>query len=60
MASKYPCNECYGNEGWEVLRAKWMENYQLGHPLENGVGVERLVVLRGLWRWRRIGFKWKR
>jgi hypothetical protein len=48
IASKYPCIECYGNEEWNGLRAKWMESYRLGHPLENGEGVERLSGVEGV------------
>ena len=42
VPSKYPCNECYGKNEWEDLRGRWMENYRLGHPLEDGEEVKRL------------------
>jgi hypothetical protein len=35
MTSRYPCLKCYGKDEWEELRARWMENYRLGHPLDN-------------------------
>lgn len=45
ITSKYPCLECYGKEEWQELRARWMKNYQLGHPLDK---VEEVEVLSGV------------
>lgn len=48
VTSKYPCIECYGKEEWEELRARWMENYRLGHPLDKAEDVEDLSGVAGV------------
>jgi hypothetical protein len=32
---------------WEGVRKAWMENYQLGHPLDKVEAVERLSGMEG-------------
>ncbi|XPS76748.1 hypothetical protein M3J09_008795 [Ascochyta lentis] len=46
FTSKYPCIECYMKSEWQGLRSAWMDNYQLGHPLDRGEDVERLSGVR--------------
>ncbi|KAF1927857.1 uncharacterized protein M421DRAFT_5536 [Didymella exigua CBS 183.55] len=46
MTSKYPCIECYRKGEWEALRARWMENYRLGHPLDKVEDIEVLEWCR--------------
>jgi hypothetical protein len=46
MQSRYPCRECYMRPEWEDMRRAWMENYQLGHPMDRSEDLERLAGIR--------------
>ncbi|KAF3045737.1 hypothetical protein E8E11_007967 [Didymella keratinophila] len=48
VTSKYPCLECYDKEDWKELRARWMENYRLGHPLDKADEVETFSGVAGV------------
>lgn len=41
--SRYPCRECYMRPEWEDMRKAWVENYQLGHPMDRAEDLERLA-----------------
>jgi hypothetical protein len=46
MPSRYPCRECYMQPEWEGMRRAWVENYQLGHPMDKVEDVERLAGVK--------------
>lgn len=46
MPSRYPCRECYMQPEWEGMRRAWVENYQLGHPMDKVEDVEHLAGVK--------------